>query len=281
VNKDDTVSIDLTLHLKSLCEQGWHIIYRPHITLEFSLWTGMTHYLQTSHYTWSLSLNKDDTVSTDLTLHLNSLFEQGWHSIYRPHITLEVSLWTGMTQYLETYNMLESSLNKDDTISTDLTLHLKSLFEQLWHSIYRPHITLEVSLWTRMIQYLQTSHYTWSLSLNKDDTISTDLTLHLKSLWTGMTQYLQTSHYTWSLSLNKDDTVSRPHITLEVSLWTGMTQYLQTSHYTWSLSVNRDDTVSIDLTLHLKSLCEQGWHSIYRPHITLEVSLWTGMTQYL
>ena len=118
-----------------------------------------------SHYTWSLSVNKDDTVSIDLTLHLKSLCEQGWHSIYRPHITLEVSV------------------NRDDTVSTDLTLHLKSLCEQGWHSIYRAHITLEVSLWTVMTQYLQTSHYTWSLSLNKDDTVSTDLTLHLKSLF--------------------------------------------------------------------------------------------------
>jgi hypothetical protein len=191
VNRDDTVSTDLTLHLKSLCEQGWHSIYRPHITLEVSLWTRMTHYLQTSHYTWSLSLNKDDTVSIDLTLHLKSLCEQWWHSIYRPHITLEVSL------------------NSDDTVSIDLTLHLKSLCEQGWHSIYRPHITLEVSLWTVMTLYIQTSHYTWSLSLNKDDTVSTDLTLHLKSLF----------EQGWHI-------IYRPHITLEVSLWTRMTQYL-------------------------------------------------------
>jgi hypothetical protein len=136
----------------------------------------MTQYLQTAHYTWSLSVNRDDTVSIDLTLHLKSLCEQGWHSIYRAHITLEVSLWTVMTQYLQTSHYTWSlSLNKDDTVSTDLTLHLKSLFEQGWHSIYRPHITLEFSLWTRMTQYLQTSHYTWSLSLNRDDTVSRDL----------------------------------------------------------------------------------------------------------
>jgi hypothetical protein len=210
-------------------------------------------------------LNSDDTVSPDLTLHLKSLFEQGWHSIYRPHITLEVSLWTGMTHYLHTSHYTRSlSLNKDDTVSADLTLHLKSLFEQGWHSIYRPHITLEVSLWTGMTHYLQTSHYTWSLSLNKDDTVSIDLTLHLKSL----------CEQGWH-------SIYRPHITLEVSLWTGMTYYLQTSHYTWILSLNGDDTLSTDLTLHLKSLFEQGWHSIYRPHITLEFSLWTRMTQYL
>jgi hypothetical protein len=187
-----------------------------------------------------------------------------------------------MTQYLQTSHYTWSlSLNRDDTLSTDLTLHLKSLFEQGWHSIYRPHITLEVSLWTRMTQYLQTSHYTWSLSLNRDDTVSTDLTLHLNPLWTRMTQYLQTSHYTWSLSLNRDDTLSTD-LTLHLkSLWTRMTQYLQTSHYTWNLSLNRDDTLSTDLTLHLKSLFEQGWHIIYRPHITLEVSLWTWRTQYL
>jgi maltodextrin utilization protein YvdJ len=151
----------------------------------------LTHYLQTSHYTWSLSLNKDDTVSIDLTLHLKSLCEQGWHSIYRPHITLEVSLWTGMTQYLQTSH------------------YTWILFEQGWHNIYRPHITLEVSLWTVMTQYLQTSHYTWSLSVNKDDTVSTDLTLHLKSLF----------EQGWHI-------IYRPHITLEVSLWTRMTQYL-------------------------------------------------------